>query len=267
MDRELDGGIELEAAARRLGVHYQTVYRWVRSGLLPAVRLPEGYRIDPADVDALADQRRTPRPLSYTGRTRDWDRLRGQLHAALVTGDDTGARRVFEQVHLARVPIMEQCEELLTPNLSRIGEQWEAGELSTARVRLAAGICERSLDWAVSRLGSPPPDAGVALVVTPKGDDHRLPAMMAGAVLRDAGWTVREVHGVVPADVGSLAGRIEPALAVVSVTMPDVVDMAEEVRFDLGEALGIPVLIGGAGDALRDLHQELAVLAGSPSGG
>ena len=261
MGTEPDDSIDLETAAGHLGVHYQTVYRWVRTGVLPAVRLATGYRIDPADVATMAAVRQARRPLAYTGRARDWDRLREQLHTALVAADDTAARRVFEMVHLARVPILDQCEELLTANLSRIGDEWAAGELSAARVRVAAGICERSLSWAIGRLDVSGPAAGVALVVTPRGEDHRLPALMAGAVLRNAGWIVREVHGVVPADVASLADRLNPNLAVVSMTVPDVGDAAEEVRVDLGGRLGVPVLIGGAGKSLQDLHAAAMTLS------
>jgi excisionase family DNA binding protein len=261
MDSELHGGVDLERAAKLLGVHYQTVYRWVRSGVLPATRLAGGYRVRVADIEALARNRQARRPLSYTGRARDWDRLREQFHAALLAGDDTGARRVFEMVHLARVPILEQCEELLAPSLRRIGDDWAAGELSGARVRLAAAICERSLDWAVGRLASPEPARGVALVISPKGDEHRLPSLMAGAVLRDEAWAVREVHGVDPSDVKRLAERLRPELAVVSVTMPGVVDLANEVRVDLRESLGIPVLVGGAGQSLETLHDEVAAVS------
>src|SRR5581483_1095595 len=85
--------MDLESAARALGVHYQTAYRWVRTGLLPAVKADQGYRLDPRDVEALAAARRAPRPLSYTGRRRDWDRLREQLYEALLAGDETAARR------------------------------------------------------------------------------------------------------------------------------------------------------------------------------
>jgi excisionase family DNA binding protein len=254
MDGHQDGEIDLETAARVLGVHYQTAYRLVRSGVLPAVKTAAGYRLSMADVKATAAVRQARRPLEYTGRARDWDRLRKQLHTALVAGDDTAARRVFEMVHLARVPLLDQCEQLLAPTLSRIGDEWQAGELSGARVRVAAGICERSLDWVVGRLDTPDEPEGVALVLTPKGDDHRLPSLMAGAVLRDCGWVVREVQGVIPSDVVDLAQRIRPALVVVSVTIREAVEVADEVRADLEESLGLRVLVGGPGKSLRTLR-------------
>lgn len=247
--------MDLETAARALGVHYQTIYRWVRSGALPATRVGQCYRIEAADVERMAAVRRAPRPLTYTGRSRDWNRLREQLHTALVAGDDTAARKVFEMVGLARVPMLEQCEELLAPTLRRVGEEWAAGELSGARVRVAAGICERSLDWAVARLNPADEPQGVALVVTPAGEDHRVPALMAGAVLRDRGWTVREVHGLDPCEVSGLAERIRPELAVVSVTVTDAVGLADSVRADL-HSLGVPVLVGGPGKSLRVLDEE-----------
>jgi len=40
--------LNLKTAARRLGVHYQTAYRWVRSGQLVAVKVGAGYEISDA---------------------------------------------------------------------------------------------------------------------------------------------------------------------------------------------------------------------------
>ena len=51
-------GVDLEAAARKLGVHYQTAYRWVRSGTLRALKVGSGYEIDPEDVERLIGQQR-----------------------------------------------------------------------------------------------------------------------------------------------------------------------------------------------------------------
>jgi excisionase family DNA binding protein len=261
MEWQFEDKVDLETAARLLGVHYQTVYRWVRTGVLPAVKEASGYRVERSAIEAVAAHRQAPKPLTYTGRGRDWERLRDQLHAALVAGDDTAARRVFEMVHLARVPIVEQCGQLLAPSLRRIGDEWAAGELSAARVRVAAGICERSLDWAVGRLDGRPSTEGVALVITPKGDDHRLPSLMAGAVLRDGGWAVREIHGLVPAEVVDLAHRVRPALAVVSVTMPEVFDAADEVRAELHESIAVPVLVGGPGKSLEELQASAGAIS------
>ena len=60
--------MNLKAAAQRLGVHYQTAYKWVRSGELIAVRVGSRYEVSEAAIDRLHATRRnvardlTPRP-------------------------------------------------------------------------------------------------------------------------------------------------------------------------------------------------------------
>ncbi|MCU1466798.1 MAG: hypothetical protein JWM72_2726 [Actinomycetia bacterium] len=62
------GPVNLKTAALRLGVHYQTAYRWVRSGQLIAVKVGSGYEISDAAVARLQAQRtameRTPEPAA-----------------------------------------------------------------------------------------------------------------------------------------------------------------------------------------------------------
>ncbi len=61
-----NGCVNLKTAALRLGVHYQTAYRWVRSGQLVAVKVGAGYEVSDAAVERLQAQRaatgRTPAP-------------------------------------------------------------------------------------------------------------------------------------------------------------------------------------------------------------
>jgi excisionase family DNA binding protein len=49
--------VNLKTAARRLGVHYQTAYRWVRSGQLVAVKVGAGYEISDAALARFEAQR------------------------------------------------------------------------------------------------------------------------------------------------------------------------------------------------------------------
>ena len=49
--------MNLKTAARRLGVHYQTAYRWVRSGELVAVKVGAGYEVSEAAVARFAARR------------------------------------------------------------------------------------------------------------------------------------------------------------------------------------------------------------------
>ena len=61
--------LSLEEVADQLGVNYQLVYRLVREGKLPAIRLGRVYRIDPDDLDAYLHQSKTT--SAGTGGTCD----------------------------------------------------------------------------------------------------------------------------------------------------------------------------------------------------
>src|SRR3954462_4561429 len=56
--------VNLKTAAQRLGVHYQTAYRWVRSGQLVAVKVGAGYEVSEAAIARLQAQRAATERLS-----------------------------------------------------------------------------------------------------------------------------------------------------------------------------------------------------------
>src|SRR5271157_3638816 len=134
--------MQLREAAEVLGVHYQTAYAWVRQGVLPARKTGRGYEVSESDVRALAARRASgtaPRPNI---RVRAWAAQAGRLHAAIMSGDETLARHLFDR--LARgVPLTELCERVLSPALYRIGEDWAAGTETIAAEHRASAICER----------------------------------------------------------------------------------------------------------------------------
>jgi excisionase family DNA binding protein len=241
--------LDLEGAARALGVHYQTAYRWVRTGVLPAVKIGAGYRLTAEDVQSLADLRRSGRAVSYTGRNRDWAGLSEQFYRAAITGDETGARRVFERLHLARVPMVDQCEQLVAPFARRLHDDFSEEVVLAGQVRLAATICERQLHWATSLVRRRSEQR--ALILTPSGERHRLPVVMASSVLRADRWAVAELDGDLEfADLLDVADRMAPGLIVVSPTVT-----AAEAK-DLVAALGqlpVPIVVGGPGAPLQEL--------------
>ena len=53
--------LSLEEVADLLGVNYQLIYRLVRSGELPAIRLGRVYRVDRTDLDAYLESTKTSR--------------------------------------------------------------------------------------------------------------------------------------------------------------------------------------------------------------
>ena len=68
-----DGGaVNLKAAAQRLGVHYQTAYKWMRSGELAAIRVGGRYEISEDAIEQFVADRTTPvRERVATDQRRD----------------------------------------------------------------------------------------------------------------------------------------------------------------------------------------------------
>src|SRR3954454_22860008 len=71
--------MNLKEAARRLGVHYQTAYRWVRSGELVAVRIGARYEISDAAIERLRAQRRALGTPHFDDQPRSGDDLESEL--------------------------------------------------------------------------------------------------------------------------------------------------------------------------------------------
>jgi len=245
--------MQLRDAAEVLGVHYQTAYAWVRQGVLPARKTGRGYDVSESDVSALAARRASGTAPRLHIRVRDWTAQADRLHAAITTGDETLARHVFDR--LARgVPLAELCERVIAPALRRVGNEWATGEVSIATEHRASGICERLI---ASRANQPQGrPRGVAVVATPPGERHGLPALMATACLREDRWLVHHLSADLPvAEVTGLARETGAGLVVLSSTTKEAVQVAGEEAAEITRSAGVPVLAGQPGDTLSELRQ------------
>ncbi len=246
--------MQLRDAAEHLGVHYQTAYAWVRQGVLPARKTGRGYDVSEGDVNALAARRASgtaPRP---TIRVRDWPAQAARLYAAVIAGDETMARHVFAR--LARgVPLTELCERVITPALYKIGEEWAAGQVTIAAEHRASAICERLIAARTHQPQGRP--RGVAVVTTPPGERHGLPALMATACLREDRWLVHHLAADLPvAEVTALAVQANAGLVVLSsATTGSAAAGREEADEITRAAPRLHVLAGRPGDTLSQLRQ------------
>ena len=254
-------GVNLEAAARRLGVHYQTAYRWVRAGALPAVKVGSEYEIDPEDVERLVAQQRLGRSVGV--EAPDWNAHGADVYEGLRDADEPRVQLIVDRLQAGGISPLVLCETLIGPALVRMGEDFQTGVASTADVALAAGICERL----VGSLATPPRGRprGLAVVASPEGEQHRLPGLMATAALRGERWRVHHLGADVPS--------IELA-EFVRATTPDVVVLSVAVAVEAGNEAGqrvsgfcdAPVLLGQAGAPLARLLREVTDALPSSAG-
>ena len=249
--------MDLREAARALGVHYQTAYGWVRQGVLPARKVGRGYAVSEADVAALDAQRRLGTEPARPIRVRDWTAQSQALYAAIAAGEETAARHQVERL-AAGVPVVDLCEQVIAPALRRIGDDWAAGRISIAQEHRASAICERLIAAHARQPAGRP--HGTAVVATPPGERHSLPALMAAACLRADRWLIHHLAADLPVEeVTSLAGQAGASLVVLSSAMSQTARKAQQAA----EAITathphLNVLVGRPGDRLHDLLARAA---------
>lgn len=264
MDRRSASGLDLQTAADELGVHYQTAYRWVRSGRLVASRIDGRYLVDRSDLDKVQAARSHPERTPAPGGVR-LERSGHRLFAALVDGDEPTVRRTVRQLIDEGAPLLDVIEHVLVPPLRRIGEAWHDGELSVWEEHRASSIVERVLgDVTPNPRGR---RRGTAVVVAIAGDRHSLPTTMAAVALRSDQWHVHHLGADLPVDdVVRCCTDHDVDLAVISVTNPALGDEPARAA-DRIRRTGTRVLIGGPARSLTDLLAAARFRDGTAGGG
>jgi MerR family transcriptional regulator, light-induced transcriptional regulator len=145
------------------------------------------------------------------------------------------------------------CELLIGPALRRIGDDWASGRVSVGKEHRASVICERLLALRARQPRGRP--RGVAIVTTPPGERHGLPALMAAACLRQDRWHVQHLACDLPAaEVIGVARDTGARLVVLSVATADAVRLARQAAAEISAAEpGLRVLTGAPGGSLHHL--------------
>ncbi len=247
--------IGLDEVATRAGVHYQTAYRWLRSGQLPAVKVGSTYVVTTSDLDAFLLRRRQPvKVASSCPSTERLDRQRRAMQDALLTGDETAVQKIVRTLITEGASVTQLIEDVLVPPLAEIGSRWRSGELSIYVEHRATPIVARILGEV-----SPNPRGrrrGRAMVAALAGDLHSLPTAMATASLREDNWHVDHLGADMPlSELEAFATDHVVDLAVISVTTENA-GLLRETTATLRDRLGISTLIGHPTATLQDLRMQ-----------
>jgi MerR family transcriptional regulator, light-induced transcriptional regulator len=249
-ERPASGLLGLQEAADRLGVHYMTAYRYVRTGRLRATRIGAQWWVDPRDLEAVGVGAVVAGQSRAATRTTSRANAVRRLEDRLVAGDEPGAWTIVE----SRLGSGSNAEEILLDGLGlamrSVGEGWEAGDYSVDDEHRATGVASR----VVARLGASftrrGPKRGSVILGTPPHELHGLPTAMAANVLRGHGFDVVDLGANVPEDAfgKAVAKTARPLAVAVGVTAGNH-DRAVRaiVRAVRKVSPGVPVLVGGAG--------------------
>ncbi len=245
--------IDLHAAAELLGVHYQTAYRWVRSGELRATMVMGSYRLERDVVARFAQRRARPmRPRPRSPRA-DFAALSGRMFGYVVAGDERQAPLLVGELVDRGLAMTTIAQEVLVPALRDIGEEWRAGRLDVSVEHRASAIVERILG---ERYPKPRGRRrGTAVVAALSGDRHVLPTTLAAVALREENWVVHHLGGdLPPEELMRFCSRERVDLAVLTVTVAEIRGVSARTAAQL-EGLGLRTLVGGPGRSLGELQR------------
>lgn len=254
MSDDTEAMLELQAAADALGVHYQTAYRWVRNGRLPAQLSGGKYLVAASAVAEAGANRDRPKAPAAPSAKR-LQRQSERMNEALLIGDESEVRTIARRLVDEGTTIVDLVEQVIAPPLRAIGQAWHDGELTIWVEHRASAIVERALgDLLPNPRGR---RRGTVMVAAVAGDLHSLPTTMATAALREANWHVHHLGADLPGEeLVSFCTAHDIDVAVISVTNHDVADDAERAAEEI-RAAGIPTLVGGAGKTLGGLVDDV----------
>lgn len=243
-----DEDLSLQAAADRLGVHYMTAYRYVRTGRLPATQIDGTWHVRTADLAALAP----PRPPGRGKRASARSPYEQGLTDQLVQGDEAQAWRLTQQALASAYSPEELYLEVLGPALRRVGDEWAAGRVTVTEEHRASALMQRLIGRLGPLLTRRGRSRGTVVLGAPENDFHALASALVADVLRGRGFTVVDLGANTPpdsfAEVLTTADRLVGTGIVVSAPLSDA-----EISGAIAaakSASAAPVLLGGV--TIRD---------------
>jgi excisionase family DNA binding protein len=238
----------LREAADYLGVHYMTVYRYVRTGRLPAHQTGSQWEISSADLKRFsrADKRTGGRGKRFRLDSNAAERL----VARLLVSDESGSWAIVQEALAGGAAPRDVYVELLGPALSMIGDLWARGSITVADEHRASVVVYRL----VGRLGplfrARGPRAGTVIVGTPAGERHGLPTAFVADMLRSRGFEVIDLGADVPADAFAACAADTESLTGIGIAVTLTghrSSLGTLIRTIKKAGVTAPIVVGGAG--------------------
>jgi len=249
--------VRIGELSRRTGVSPELLRAWeLRYGLLEPSRTAGRFRLySEADVarvrrmranlaDGLSASEAARAALAERPQADSpgLEEAADDLARSLEGYDDVGAQGALDGL-LAAFSLDVVVREVLVPYLHDVGERWKRGALSVGQEHFISNVIRGRL-LALSRGW----DRGLgprAVLASAEGDQHDLPVLLFGVVLRTHGWRVTFLGADTPvASLAETVRAIRPDVVVVAGTVRGVFDPIVEQLREVSK--DVPLYIAGA---------------------
>ena len=257
MSSAVNTTLSLNEVAKRLNVHYMTVYRYVRSGRLAARQQDGEWQVLTSDVRAFAATRtaakrspgskRVVRAKRGARAAADWA---GRFEACLLAGDEVGAEQLLDDALNSGHDLFSLYLDVVSPALVAIGASWAGGNLHIHEEHRASTIVARLFARVSARFAHRGPSRGTIVIGGPSGERHGLALTMVADLLRSRGWNVSDIGPDMPAESFATAVQnIDQLRAVcVGVTLRESLPAAKSVIAAVNRVVpnDVTIYVGGA---------------------
>lgn len=236
----------LVQVAERLGVHYMTAYRYVRTGRLAAERDGTQWVVLASELDRFNVDRHT---IALAPSEGSVDRV-SRLGERLLDGDENGAWAIAQEFLAGGATPTQLYQRLFTPAMRVIGERWKRGEVSVADEHRASVVMSRLVGRSGPLFRSRGTRIGTIVVGAPAGEMHGLATSFAADILRAQRFDVVDLGANVPTD--SFVTCVLETNRLIGVVISVVTEESRTSAAELIEALrraevSVPLFLGGAG--------------------
>jgi DNA-binding transcriptional MerR regulator/methylmalonyl-CoA mutase cobalamin-binding subunit len=201
-----------------------------------------------------------PPPLDHTERTERQRVMRTCVRA--VQAHDTESLYRILQREAIRISTVDFLDQIATPLMRRIGDDWAAGRVTEAQERVASSALRRVLGVLLQNLRIDERDRDSSakaphhvLATTLSGERHENGALMAAAIAAVAGCDV-SYPGIdlPPAAIAAAARRSHADVVAISIVDGSAPRIAQRGLAELRAALPVRtrLVVGGASAALID---------------
>ena len=258
------GYLRIGELAKRTGVSPELLRAWEqRYGLLQPTRTPGGFRLYGAADEARVQHMRTlvsgglaaaqaarlvlsggePAPPTTSPSATTLEDAAGNLTASLDRLDEQAANTALDRL-FAAYTVETVLQEVVLPYLHRLGERWEAGEVSVAQEHFASNLLRGRLLGLAQGWGQGQ-GPGAILACVP-GEQHELGLLAFGVALRRRGWRITYLGTDSPIDaVADIAPSLAPTVVVLLSMNPErFLDHAREIEKLANQ---VQVMIAGPG--------------------